>query len=164
MKLNLGSGHDYRPGFVNIDAGPFKKDRDWDVFARLPLADGAVEEIVAIDVLEHAPWPRTEAILREWVRVLRPGGKITLQVPNLPYLCQEYLDGRLSAFEASRWIYGGQGDGGHGLGPAHAHLNAHGAGFDPQRLVDLCETVGLLVAGGGVQNCGSNLVLEATKR
>ena len=40
--------------------------------ARLPLGDGAVDAVVAADVLEHVD--DLAAVLREVARVLRPGG------------------------------------------------------------------------------------------
>jgi SAM-dependent methyltransferase len=45
-----------------------------------PFADGAVDRIEAIDVLEHVA--DEEAWLAECARVLRPGGTIAIQVPR----------------------------------------------------------------------------------
>jgi SAM-dependent methyltransferase len=45
-----------------------------------PFADGAVDRIEAIDVLEHVA--DEEAWLTECARVLRPGGTIAIQVPR----------------------------------------------------------------------------------
>lgn len=44
----------------------------WD-FARLPLADGAVEGVWAPAALQHVPRRRVRAVLTEWCRVQRRG-------------------------------------------------------------------------------------------
>ena len=47
------------------------------------LPDAAFDEIVAQDVLEHLP--RTDGLpaLQEWARLLVPGGRLVLRVPDL---------------------------------------------------------------------------------
>jgi len=49
----------------------------------LPFRSGVFDGIVAIDVLEHAQ--DDEALLEEMSRVLKPGGRLTLTVPNAHY-------------------------------------------------------------------------------
>jgi SAM-dependent methyltransferase len=49
--------------------------------ARLPIADGVVDTVLLLDVLEHLRHPN-EA-LAECARVLRPGGRLLLAVPFL---------------------------------------------------------------------------------
>lgn len=44
---------------------------------RIPLEDGSVDVVVAFDCLEHVMDP--PSILREWRRVLRPGGRCLLE-------------------------------------------------------------------------------------
>jgi ubiquinone/menaquinone biosynthesis C-methylase UbiE len=48
--------------------------------ARLPWPDNAFECVVADSVLEHLDNP--SLALREWLRVLRPGGQLTIWSPN----------------------------------------------------------------------------------
>ena len=45
--------------------------------AGLPAADASVDTILAFDCMEHVMEP--EAILAEWHRVLRPGGKVLIE-------------------------------------------------------------------------------------
>jgi predicted SAM-dependent methyltransferase len=85
MKLNLGCGTDIQSGYVNIDARSMSGvDLTHDIEQKdLPYAPGTVSEVRAIDVLEHFSFRSTERILRDWFRVLKLGGFILVQVPNI---------------------------------------------------------------------------------
>jgi len=48
--------------------------------ARIPLPDGAADVVTSFTVLEHVPDER--AALAEMFRVLKPGGRLILSVPN----------------------------------------------------------------------------------
>lgn len=55
-----------------------------DIFAdaaRLPVADGRVDAVVCLEVLEHVRHP--QQVLAEIARVLRPGGRLCLSIPFL---------------------------------------------------------------------------------
>ncbi len=49
----------------------------------LPFADGSLDFVIASHVLEHMPL--TLATLREWYRVLAPGGALVLKIPDKRY-------------------------------------------------------------------------------
>jgi 2-polyprenyl-3-methyl-5-hydroxy-6-metoxy-1,4-benzoquinol methylase len=50
--------------------------------AQLPFADETFDAITCIEVVEHLELKLTQEILREFIRVLRPGGKLILTTPN----------------------------------------------------------------------------------
>src|SRR4051794_14048381 len=83
-KLNLGSGFDNRPGYLNVDLHDFHSpDLVGDV-RRLPeLPTGGYDEIIAQDVLEHLERADGPKALAEWRRLLAPGGRLWLRVPDL---------------------------------------------------------------------------------
>lgn len=87
VRLNLGCGNRHIPGFVNVDlAGNWCKkppDLAHDITQPLPYADGSVDEIHAYHVFEHFYRYDADAILDDWVRVLRPGGRLVLELPCL---------------------------------------------------------------------------------
>ena len=95
MKLNLGCGDKILPGYVNIDVVDTRHANKPDVVCDLhkldPFEDNSVDEILAVHVVEHFWRWEVVALLEEWVRVLKPGGKLILECPNLISACQEFL-------------------------------------------------------------------------
>lgn len=84
MKLNLGCGHDYRPGFVNIDSRPnIGADLVHDITAPLPYPSHSIDKILAQDVLEHFDTTQQQTLLTEIVRLLKPQGKFICRLPNI---------------------------------------------------------------------------------
>jgi SAM-dependent methyltransferase len=81
MKLNIGSGKDYREGFINIDNSPFvKKDKQFDLDTYpYPFKDNSVDFILAMAVIEHLK--DMKAFLEEAHRILKSGGKLRFRVP-----------------------------------------------------------------------------------
>jgi SAM-dependent methyltransferase len=86
----------------------------------LPLADGAVDVVVSLQVLEHI-WTPGDYV-RELARVARPGGVVVLSTPNRPtfspglgrrerpsnvYHCREYDAAELGE-EVRRWLPGAE--------------------------------------------------------
>lgn len=80
-KLNLGCGTDIRPGWDNLDCVALEGVQIVHDLNRLPLplADGAYDEIVCQNVLEHVDYIQ---LLREIHRILSPGGVVHVQVPH----------------------------------------------------------------------------------
>jgi ubiquinone/menaquinone biosynthesis C-methylase UbiE len=83
QRLNIGCDNDIRGGWINIDQfnikpGVVKMDAQ-----KLEFPDNSIDEICARDVLEHITWRKTDETLKEWYRVLKPGGRIYIQSPNL---------------------------------------------------------------------------------
>lgn len=139
MKLNLGCGKKILPGYTNVDLyvdHPLAVK--WDVRA-LPLADASVDEILAEDLLEHFHRFEWRAALAEWVRVLKPGGAITIQSPDMLMLATAMLGAAASGDDAkwedvNRRLFGGQGDG----EPDPHKAMYHFTGFHVQQLARHC--------------------------
>lgn len=53
-----------------------------DIYAPLPYADAHFDAVIAVQVIHHATRARIDALAREIVRVLRPGGLVYLTVPS----------------------------------------------------------------------------------
>lgn len=82
QKLNLGSGEDYKEGFVNVDWQPLTKadvEHNLNVFP-YPFEDNSFDYIEAFHVLEHLDRPFN--VMKELHRILKPGGKLVVKVPH----------------------------------------------------------------------------------
>ena len=53
-----------------------------DVADLAPVADGSVDAVAAIDLVEHVDDPTLAAMLRECRRVLKPGGRLGIYTPD----------------------------------------------------------------------------------
>ena len=95
VKLNLGCGDKILQGYINVDVASERAGNKPDVICDVrkldKFCDNYADEIMAVHVIEHFwRWEVVE-ILREWVRVLKPGGKMILECPNLKSACEEFL-------------------------------------------------------------------------
>lgn len=95
VKLNLGCGDKILDGYINVDVAQERAGRQPDVIcdvrALAVFPDNHCDEILAVHVVEHFWRWEVELILKEWLRVLRPGGKMILECPNLQSACEEFL-------------------------------------------------------------------------
>ena len=81
VRINIGAGRTYIPGFSNIDVSP-KADISIDIGTeRLPFDDDSVDLVFSYHTLEHIP--DYLFALGEIHRVLRHGGRLLLGVPYI---------------------------------------------------------------------------------
>ena len=83
IRLNIGCDRTQISGFIGVDFNP---DVHPDVVAdakELPYEDNTVDEIYASHVLEHLTWDDGMKALKEWYRVLKPGGMLTVATPDI---------------------------------------------------------------------------------
>ncbi len=91
MKLHLGCGRRYIPGFVHIDVVDHPHVDHVSSIDNLSfLQDGSVELIYNCHVLEHFKRREVARVLGEWYRVLAPAGRLRISVPDFAALCEIY--------------------------------------------------------------------------
>ena len=91
MKLHLGCGNRFIPGFFHVDYMDYPHvDRRGPVEDLTFLKDESVELIYASHILEHFGRHEVERVLREWRRVLQPGGILRLSVPDFRAVVELY--------------------------------------------------------------------------
>lgn len=87
VRLNLGCGGKLLPGFVNVDLENNWSSKQPDVVADvtkpLPFPDDYADEVHAYHLFEHIQRWQAESVLADWVRVLKPGGLLVLELPCL---------------------------------------------------------------------------------
>lgn len=91
IKLHLACGSEYREDYINVDLyADAKVDARFDV-ASLPYEDNSVDEIKAFHIIEHFDWHKGNEVLKEWARVLKPGGKLWLETPDFYESCKQFI-------------------------------------------------------------------------
>jgi predicted SAM-dependent methyltransferase len=80
-RLHIGCGDKYIPGAINCDRNS-ACDVQCDAFP-LPFPTDHADELWAIHLLEHLKRVDASNALYEWFRVLKPGGKLVLELPCL---------------------------------------------------------------------------------
>ena len=79
-------------GWINIDSvAALQPDLVHDISQPLPYDDLTVDEILAEDLLEHFDKYLRFVVFYEWVRVLKIGGTMTLQVPDFKKILRKYF-------------------------------------------------------------------------
>lgn len=93
LRINLGCGGRRLPGYVGVDAVERPAADIVAAADKLPFGDNQAEEVMAIHLAEHLlPWDLPVA-LAEWFRVMKPGGRLVLELPDLMKCCRNILDG-----------------------------------------------------------------------
>jgi predicted SAM-dependent methyltransferase len=94
VRLNVGCGDWHLPdGWTNIDA---RASVHPDVLAKvppLPFPDASVEEIYCGHFVEHLTPKDADRFLAECYRVLAPGGRLGVVVPDTRAICRAYVEG-----------------------------------------------------------------------
>jgi len=91
MNLHLGCGKRHIPGFVHIDAIDYPHVDHVATIDNLSfLGDDSADLIYNCHVLEHFKRRDVPRVLKEWHRVLKPGGILRISVPDFSQICEVY--------------------------------------------------------------------------
>ena len=146
IKLNLGCGDKILDGYINVDVVESRAGKKPDVICDLhdlsKFKSNSVDEILAVHVVEHFWQWEVVDILKEWTRVLKPGGKMILECPNLISAAEEFLkNSDVAAMggsegQRSMWVFYGD--------PGWKDpLMIHRWGYTPRSLATVMSTAGL---------------------
>lgn len=92
LKLYVGSGDKRYPGYVGVDA---VKRAGADIIApadKIPLPANCADEVMAIHLVEHAHYWEAPDLFREWFRLLKPGGLLVVELPDLVKCCRNIVE------------------------------------------------------------------------
>ncbi|MHB1162754.1 MAG: glycosyltransferase, partial [Chloroflexota bacterium] len=94
-RLEIGSGNTPQPGYEHLDIRSDLPHLEHvhDIAKPLPFPEATFDEILSRSSLEHVSWRHITEILRDWRRVLKPGGVLRIWMPDLEYLARTYLSG-----------------------------------------------------------------------
>jgi predicted SAM-dependent methyltransferase len=92
--LHVGCGKRHIPGFVHVDQVAFPHvDHVCDIRNLDMFADGSASLLYACQVIEYFDREEVPRVLREWRRVLAPGGVLRLSVPDFAVMTRLYTAG-----------------------------------------------------------------------
>lgn len=118
MKINFACGRHVEDGFFNIDAVRSElaardpellfelKFADGNLVEKIPLEDECAEELHAYHIIEHFYRFDVDAVVAEWHRLLKPGGLLVLELPNLEAACRNLIQKGMSDSDVIFPIYG----------------------------------------------------------
>lgn len=114
-RINLASGQRPFPSpWLNLDlieqtddqGRPYTLDIKTNANDLHMFPDNSVEIIVAHHLVEHIAIHDLDAFVREWRRVLSPGGLLAIFVPNIREIDRAWVEGRISTFIHNVNTYG----------------------------------------------------------
>jgi predicted SAM-dependent methyltransferase len=89
--LQIGSGINVYPGWLNTDYEPvIPGTLRMDATKPFPFKDKSFDYIFCQHMIEHIGYQDGQFMLRECLRVLKPGGKVRISTPNLAMVCGLY--------------------------------------------------------------------------
>jgi predicted SAM-dependent methyltransferase len=135
LHIHFGCGEINDPRFINVDARPFSHVHLIDHSPMLrAFRDNSADSVYACHVFEHFIRAKTVGILRRWLVILKPGGRLLLSVPDFDKLCDIYhrADRQIESIEPQ--LMGGQDYSG----------NFHYAIFNRSHLTDLLNRAGFI--------------------
>ncbi|MEJ8545128.1 glycosyltransferase [Brevibacillus borstelensis] len=108
FRLEIGCGDHPLPGYLHLDIRPLRHVEFVADAGNLPFDSDSVDEMAAYNILEHIARKEVVPVLKEWLRVLRPGGFIEIFGPNLHGYVKAFVEQKegwdFDHFET--WVYG----------------------------------------------------------
>jgi predicted SAM-dependent methyltransferase len=165
LRINLGCGEDWKgDGVINFDWRNLTPPPGI-IFLRGDVINvedyfewESAEEVWALEILEHFGQHETRRLLDDWIRLLKPGGILHLETPDLEALARFILqtgkDPVWSDEQLGKHVYGvGDYPGGY-----------HKMGFTRKYLRQLLEERGMTVLSiTGTPRCHTSLYITACR-
>lgn len=145
MKVVIGTRRWLGPDWTHVDVDPRPLagpggSHPVDVVCdarHVHLPDGCAELVYSQECLEHFPWSIVPEVVTEWARLVAPGGRLRVEVPDFLAACRQVLE--IDTLDMDRAIqqiiFGGQ---------ANEH-DYHYTGITPRTLGADMEAAGLQV-------------------
>ena len=146
MKINFAAGRQTWNGFYCIDAQQhpkasreldllhaFRFDEQGRILNPLPLDDQCADEVHAYHFIEHVYAWEAQHVVAEFKRLLKPGGLLVLECPDIKKAAQNVLKGRDD--QMTMWpLYGD---------PGHKDpFMCHRWGYTPASIMGLVRAAG----------------------
>jgi predicted SAM-dependent methyltransferase len=146
MKVVIGTRHWLGEDWVHVDIDSTSlldelgRQHPVDVVCdarHVDLPDQCAELVTSRECLEHFPWAETRAVVAEWARLVVPGGRLRIEVPDFLAACRQVLEIDTEEMDGAiqQIIFGGQTN----------SWDFHHAGITPRMLTRWMTDAGLEV-------------------
>jgi len=136
IKIAVGCGkRNYGPDWYHVDGDKSHTHLYGFDITQLLFNNDSVDLIYASHILEYFDREEVIPVLKEWQRVLRPGGILRIAVPNFMIMAKLYMDGRYQLKDF--------------LGPLYGRMQMddkwiyHKTCYDAQDLFELLSSIGM---------------------
>lgn len=148
MKLNLGSGFDFRVGYVNIDISDKFHSKtlvgDARDLSKFNIPDNSVEEIIALHLIQYFTPDELQLVINNWCNKLQPGGSITIKAFDYSILGNTIMYERIDLINLNKILFGDNN-------------NIHRGVYNLINLVSLMESAGMKITDKGYQGLEFNI-------
>ena len=126
IKLDVCGGRfPFDKEYLNVDIQPLREvDIVADITKRIPIKNNRVKEIFSCGTLEHFKKDQFNKIVKEFYRILSPGGKVIIGVPDLNKIMKAYHEDNNDINMINQYIFGAQAN----------EFDVHKIGFDVKNL------------------------------
>lgn len=104
VRLNLGCGEKRLRGYINVDL--YGTPDEYHDFTKLPYPENSVDEILGVHILEHIFISKIEETLKNWYKVLKTGGRLILEMPDLKKILGFFQKDDPNLFKTMYALYG----------------------------------------------------------
>ena len=154
-RLNVGSGKDYREGYINLEPNErFQADLRMDI-REAEFEENSFDEILAQDVIDHITYYECLDLLQKFYSWLKTNGLLNIHLPNFSNISKWAAEGN---HEAMIWIYGTDGK------RAMYDTNFIHWSYTPSSLTTILEAAGFIILRVEDDCGGYAFRLLATKR
>jgi len=101
IKLDLGGADPGENGWLSIDVTQ-QCDLYWDLRLGIPFPNSSIDALYSSHLFEHLTFKEGQELLKECIRVLKPGGIFSICVPN----AQIYIEGYMGVREVPSEFFG----------------------------------------------------------
>ena len=136
MKVNIGSGPNPKEGYINVDLEPDYNPQVVAPATCIPLDSNSADVVESYHLIEHLGANEAEIALQEWFRLLKPGGQLIVECPDLKKVCQHLVDTDNYTNWSHRGMWGLYGD------TSHGELYGHKWGYTPTTLAAAMRRAG----------------------
>ena len=106
IRLNIGSGGIEIPGYISVDKLDLRANIIMDA-CELDFEENSIEEIIAVHLFEHISPYQAHSTLSKWAKILKPGKKLIMEIPNIEELCKNFeKSDKLHKYNILNCIYG----------------------------------------------------------